>query len=284
MHHYGVAVPFIAVAAASLSQLMHTREAGLGPLEDIPHMRDEPALQFDWEESIEISARARRALDFVARALRERGSAGQPIWPIVPSSLYCAFTEGRLRDLLVLVISYDASVFGWRAIIKESADSEGYAVAGGFREAHSLLGADFLLPLDRVSSPAAQVHCEGLACLLAAQTASQLFPLSHFTVLIREDYVGAFRDGDYADPHTSEELPRIMARRRGRRARLPRPTDSGLGGGADAAAPTEGSKGDYQPTRSHSHRWVADRSAGGRQPVNASARSGLASPSPLPCL
>ena len=53
--------------SVSLSQLMHKREAGLGPLEDIPHMRDEPALQFDWEESIEISARARRALDFLAR-------------------------------------------------------------------------------------------------------------------------------------------------------------------------------------------------------------------------
>ena len=76
--HYGVAVPFIAVAAASLSQLMHKREAGLGLLEDIPQMRDEPVLQFDWEE---ISARARRALDFVARALRERGSAGQPTGP-----------------------------------------------------------------------------------------------------------------------------------------------------------------------------------------------------------
>ena len=154
---------------------------------------DEPALQFDWEESIAISARARRALDFVARVLRERGTAGQPIWPIVPSSLYHAFTEGRLRDLRVLVISYDASVFGWGAIIRVAADTEGYAVAGGFREAHSLLGADFLLPLDGVSSPAAQVHREGLACLLAARTASQLFPLSQFTVLIRGDCVGALR-------------------------------------------------------------------------------------------
>ena len=53
------------------------------------------------------------------------------------------------------------------------------------------------------------------------------------------------REGDYADPHASEESPRIMARRRGRRARLPRPSDSGLDGGADAAAPTESSKSDY---------------------------------------
>ena len=43
-------------------------------------------------------------------------------------------------------------------------------MAGGFREEHNLLGADFLLPLDRVCSPAAQVHREGLACLLAART------------------------------------------------------------------------------------------------------------------
>ena len=110
-----------------------------------------------------------------------------------PSSLYCAFTEGRLRDLRVVVISYDASVYGWGAVIRVSADSEGYAVAGGFREAHNLLGADFLLPLDRESSPAAQVHREGFACLLAARTASQLFSLSQFTVLIRGDCVGALR-------------------------------------------------------------------------------------------
>ena len=31
------------------------------------------------------------------------------------------------------------------------------------------------------------------------------------------------RDGDYADPHTSEESPRIMTRRRGRRARRTAP-------------------------------------------------------------
>ena len=77
-----------------------------------------------------------------------------------------------------MVISYDASVFGWGAIIRVSADTEGYAVAGGFREAHSLLGADFLLPLDRVSSPAAQVHRivkDLLACWLRGRRLS-FFP------------------------------------------------------------------------------------------------------------
>ena len=70
---------------------MHRREAGLGPLEDIPHMLDEPSLQFDWEESIEISARAHRALGFVARVLWERGAAPGLCGPgaaVEPASLY----------------------------------------------------------------------------------------------------------------------------------------------------------------------------------------------------
>ena len=66
----------------------------------------------------------------------------------------CAFIEGRLRDLRVLVILYDLSVHWCGAIIRVLADSQGYAVAGGFQESHNLLGAEFLLPLDRVSSPA----------------------------------------------------------------------------------------------------------------------------------
>ena len=47
------------------------------------------------------------------------------------------------------------------------------------------------------------------------------------------------RDGDYADPHTSEESPRIMARRRGRRARRHAPRTPRAEGGANAAAPEE---------------------------------------------
>ena len=45
--------------------------------------------------------------------------------------------------------------------------------------------------------------------------------LPDFIALPRDE-----REGDYADPHTSEESPRIMARRRGRRAR--RTTPSGF--------------------------------------------------------
>ena len=80
---------------------------------------------------------------------------------------------------------------GWGAIILASADSEGYAVAGGFREAHSLLGADFPLPLDRVRH-----KCIARASRAFSQRgtpASQLSPLNQFTVLIRGDCVGTLR-------------------------------------------------------------------------------------------
>ena len=100
----------------------------------------------------------------------------------------------------------------------------------------------------------------------------------------RPQVVIASREGDYADPHTSEESPRIMARRRGRRARLPAP----LGFWTGWRRRRSGANGEQQKrllaVLEPPHRWVVDRSAGRRQPVNASARSGLATPSLLPCL
>ena len=48
-------------------------------------MRHEPTLAFDRKERIGVSARVHSALDFVALVILEKGSTGQPIWPIVPS-------------------------------------------------------------------------------------------------------------------------------------------------------------------------------------------------------
>ena len=48
--------------------------------------------------------------------------------------------------------------------------------------------------------------------------------LSHILLGHGHVYPAWARDGDYADPHTSEESPRVMSRRRGRRARRPAPS------------------------------------------------------------
>ena len=46
--HYGCAIPFVAVAARSLSQLMHDRETGTGPVE-VPALEAQKEMEFDWD-------------------------------------------------------------------------------------------------------------------------------------------------------------------------------------------------------------------------------------------
>ncbi len=48
--HYGCAIPFVMVAAPSLSQLIHNRETGTGPVA-VPFLDDENELEFDWDQA-----------------------------------------------------------------------------------------------------------------------------------------------------------------------------------------------------------------------------------------
>ena len=50
--HHGCAIPFVAVAAPSLSQLMHDRETGTGPVE-VPALEAEKEMEFVWIRSCE---------------------------------------------------------------------------------------------------------------------------------------------------------------------------------------------------------------------------------------
>jgi hypothetical protein len=52
--HYGCAIPFVAVAAPSLSQLMHNRETGTGPVA-VPSLDDEKEAEFDWDQELRVS-------------------------------------------------------------------------------------------------------------------------------------------------------------------------------------------------------------------------------------
>ena len=86
--HYGCAIPFIAVAAPSLWQLIHGRETGAGPVE-VPSLDTEKELEFDWDMKVRMSERARTALEFMRIAMERYGDAGQPLsmaslspWPV----------------------------------------------------------------------------------------------------------------------------------------------------------------------------------------------------------
>jgi hypothetical protein len=60
---------------------------------------------FDWDRELLVSERARQALGFMRVAMDKYCNAGQPLWLVVPSSLYGAFMEGEERDACILVIT-----------------------------------------------------------------------------------------------------------------------------------------------------------------------------------
>ena len=200
--HYGCAIPFVAVAAPSLSQLMHNRETGTGPVL-VPSLDEEADSEYDWDKELPISNRAKDALEYMRIALERYGTAGQPLWPVVPSSLYGAFLDGEASDVRLLVITFDASVHGWGAVIRASPHEPGVEVVGGYRQAHDLLGGAYIEPSALPKCPVAQVYREALAGLLATHAASLVFPLADFTVMIRNDCVGALsalRKGSHRSP------------------------------------------------------------------------------------
>ena len=154
--HYGCAIAYVAVAAASLSQAIHQTEGGLG-LTAVPTPREEASRPFQWDSHRRLSARALEALGFIRWCLERLGTAGQPLWPVVASSLYGAFLDGRLSGVRVLVITYDASVFGWGAVIRATHEDRGHVIVGGFRVALDLLGEAY-----RRRRPMTQQHrCTG---------------------------------------------------------------------------------------------------------------------------
>jgi hypothetical protein len=176
--HYGCALPFVAVAAPSLLHLMHNWETGTEPVA-VPSLDEEKAAVFDWDRELQVSERAQRALDFMRTAVENQekyGHSGQPLWPVVPSSLYGAFLAGEERDAHVLVITFDASVHGWTAVLRTAPDEPGVEVVGGYRTAVDLLINPE--PAALPDCPAVQVYREVLAGFLATQAACKLYLLA----------------------------------------------------------------------------------------------------------
>ena len=44
--------------------------------------------EFDWDRELRVSERALQALALMRTAMKKYGSLGQPLWPVVPSSLW----------------------------------------------------------------------------------------------------------------------------------------------------------------------------------------------------
>jgi hypothetical protein len=141
--HFGCAIPFVAVAALSLLQLMHNRETGTGPVA-VPSLEEEKEADFDWDRDLRVSERARGP-----------GVHARDNEEVVPSSLYGAFLAGEERDACILGITFEASVHGWAAVLHTSPDEPSIEVVGGCRTAVNLLGSAFINPAALPDCPAA---------------------------------------------------------------------------------------------------------------------------------
>ncbi len=68
--------------------------------------------RLNWDRELRVSERARQALELMRVAMEKYGNAGQPLWPVVLSSLYGAFL-GEERDARIWVITFDTELALW---------------------------------------------------------------------------------------------------------------------------------------------------------------------------
>jgi hypothetical protein len=100
----------------------------VGPV-NVPLLDAEKELDFECDMEIRMSELARAALTFMRTAAERYGDEGQPLWPVVPSSLHGAFLAGEAKDARILAITFDASVDGWGAVVRSAPEKRGTVVA-----------------------------------------------------------------------------------------------------------------------------------------------------------
>jgi hypothetical protein len=108
------------------------------------------------------------------------------LWPFVASTLHEAFLAGETGSAHIVVITWDASVHGWCAVIQWWANCDGKVVVGSLPASPDMFH---------------QVRRETLAGVLAFEAADRLIDLSDATVILSNNAVGAlvaFHKGSFS--------------------------------------------------------------------------------------
>ena len=190
---------YLHVAVASLSQFIHSAESGLGPVV-VPSLHDKASDPFEWDRQLGPplpAPLARRAIYFGLTAIKYCAARGQPIWPAVPSSLFGAFLDelavwgvpGRSN---VLVMTFDASVYGWGAVFRTSPRDHGMVasgqlLSGGCCSHWASSRLSWRHKLSRTIQLSRCIVKPWPAILLSTQQANKHFALSRFSILIHND-------------------------------------------------------------------------------------------------
>jgi len=195
--HYGQAIPYLAMCAPSLSQLIHGSSSA-------PSLSEEADLHFNWDQTLQLNARAALACDLAMASLWIMHKHGCPLWPPVPSSLYGNFLSSSLPPTEprsnLLVCTSDASYLGWAFLYRLTPSDPGAIIIGSFRTLSGLLDPLFLLAQLPSEDPAVQSVREALALLFGLQGLARLIPLSSHQILLRNDCkaaLAAFRRGSF---------------------------------------------------------------------------------------
>ncbi len=156
VQHYSVCLPHSLPFAALISSVMGT--------EATP----------DYNTVVPLPPAINEAAAFLRGILEAHWESGVAFWPFVASTLHEAFLMGETGPAHIVVITWDASVHGWGAVIRWWANRDGNlkVVIGSFPSSPDMLH---------------QVRREALAGVLAFEAADRLIDLSDATVILRND-------------------------------------------------------------------------------------------------
>jgi hypothetical protein len=203
--HYGCAIPHLAAMCPALTQAMHSAEQTFSlppPTAD----EEEEDRAFDWDQPLTLSPRARAALRLMLRAVDELGTAGQPIWPMLPAAALGLFREGHTPTAgPVFSALTHVSSHGWGMALRTRPDSAPLILHGPWAPVRALVSAPWMaIPaFSAVGAPLEPAHQHALAALLGTTAAAQQLPLSNTTLVIRIPHattVSALRHGSSNDP------------------------------------------------------------------------------------
>jgi hypothetical protein len=148
---------------------MHQTE--LSAAGSTPSFREERQLPFDWDARVPVSTRCAAALTFMQRVLRERGAAGQPLWPTPASTMLGAFYAGRTLAAQVLVISLFADDAGWRMAARLQPGAPALRLGRPWQETLEGCWASWMAPLPPPGDPGLDVVRHALAAVAALRAA-----------------------------------------------------------------------------------------------------------------
>jgi hypothetical protein len=158
IQHYSAGLPYVLPFVALISSVIGTDS--------------DPV----YDALVSVPPAVCEAAVFVRGILEAYAETGRPLWPPVPSSLYAAFLAGDIDLSRVVIISWDASVRGWGALVRSRAHPDGKVVVGTLPDTEDMLH---------------QPRRETLGGVLAFEAASRELDLSDTWVIMRNDCVTA---------------------------------------------------------------------------------------------